>query len=196
MDNILYLDEYINLYNKKNNKLIVQKLYKNTLLNGLIIDKEKFILSYKKILTKNNYNNNFFCENILVITNNLYKNLNKQILKEILEVLGYKKIKFVNELDYLKLEKNKIFINYNFGYFYILYLNKYGNVELNLYKNDYLNKSMINELLKNFKNHKIFIYGKNYQEIENILKKKNLNYYFFEESDNLLINMLISNKNV
>ena len=50
MNNILYLDDYINIYNLKNNKLITIKPYKNTLENGLIIDKDKFNKKLKWII--------------------------------------------------------------------------------------------------------------------------------------------------
>ena len=52
MDNIIYIDDYINLYNKKNHKLIITKPYNNTLRNGFIIDKDKFIKKMNKISSK------------------------------------------------------------------------------------------------------------------------------------------------
>ena len=164
MENILYLDDYINLYNKKINKLLVIKPYKNTLHNGIIINKDKFVKKYKKILEENNINNS--------------------------------NINFISEIKHLDLNKNKIYLNCNNSYFYLLYLNRKGNVELNVYKNDIINKNIINNILKNINKKKIYLYGKNIFEIKNILDSKKIEYYYFEDADNLIIKLMINDKNV
>ena len=60
MNNVLYLDDYINFYNSKNKKIIITKPYKNTLKCGRIIDRDKFIKKFNKIILDNHLNNNLF----------------------------------------------------------------------------------------------------------------------------------------
>jgi len=193
MDNILYLDDYINLYNKRTNKLIIVKPYKNTLRNGFIIDRKKFINKFNKIINENKLKGNFFYENIFIIINNLYSKEYKLFIKEIMESLNYKKIIYINELDYLRIDKKHIYINCNYNYFYFLYTNKIGNIQLNIYKNDEINKKIFNNILKILNKDNIILYGKNYKEFINMMNK-NINYYYFEKSENLIINLLIKSK--
>lgn len=196
MNNILYLDDYINIYNLKNNKLITIKPYKNTLENGLIIDKDKFNKKLKWIINNNKLEKGILSDSITVITNNLYKNIHKEILKKLLEDINYGKVTFINELDFLKLERGKLFINCNNSYFYFLYLNKYGNTELNLYKKDFINLNNLKNIIDILKITEIYLYGKNYNEIKNILNREKINYYYFDDGDNLIIKMLLNNKKV
>lgn len=196
MDNILYLDDYINLYNKKNNMLLIIKPYKNTLRNGIIIDRNKFINKIRKLIKEYNLDGTFFAENISIITSKLHTKEDKILLKEIMDELNYKIVNFVQETDYIKLNKETIYINYNKSYFYILYLNEFGNSEINLYKNDHINNKLISNILGELNSKNIILYGKNIKELENILKKEKIEYYFYEDSDNLLIKILLHNKKV
>lgn len=196
MDNILYLDDYINLYNKKNNMLLIIKPYKNTLRNGIIIDRNKFIKKIRKLIKEYNLDGTFFAENISIITSKLHTKEDKILLKEIMDELNYKIVNFVQETDYIKLNKETIYINYNKSYFYILYLNEFGNSEINLYKNDHINNKLISNILGELNPKNIILYGKNIKELENILKKEKIEYYFYEDSDNLLIKILLHNKKV
>ena len=98
MENILYIDDYINLYNKNINKIIVYKPYKNTLNKGRIIDREKFIKLYSKLLKEYKLNNHIFGNSIKVIINN---NINKEdinLIKIVLEELNYQNIVIIPAL--------------------------------------------------------------------------------------------------
>ncbi|MBE6156586.1 MAG: hypothetical protein E7161_02455 [Firmicutes bacterium] len=196
MDNIIYIDDYINLYNKKNHKLIIAKPYKNTLRNGFVIDKDKFIKKMNKLLENNNLKNSFFNENITIVINNLYKKQDKIFIKEIIEELDYKNIKLLNEIDYLKIDKKVLYINCNKSYFYFLYTNCFGDIETNLYKNDNVNKSLVINIIKHLQKEILVLYGKNYLEISNILQREKIDYYFFEDSENLIIQILLNSKKV
>lgn len=196
MDNILYLDDYINLYNKKNHSLLIIKPYKDTLRNGKIIDRNKFIKKFHKLMEEHNLGSTFFNENISIIINNLHTSEDRLLLKEVMDELNYKNIKFIQETDYIKVNKEITYINYNNSYFYLLYLNKFGNTEVNLYKKDFINNSLIISILKKLNTKNIILYGKNIKELENILKKEKIEYYIYEESDNLLIKILLHNKKV
>ena len=196
MDNILYLDDFINLYSKKNHALIILKPYRNTLRNGMIIDRNKFIKKFQKIIDEYNLGSTFFNENIFIVINNLHTYEDKIFLKDIMEELNYKNIKFIQETEYLKLNKDNIYINYNNSYFYILYINELGKIEVNLYKKDDINNGVIKYIIKSLNAKNIILYGKNIKELENILKKEKIDYYFYDDSDNLLIKFLLHNKKV
>lgn len=192
MDNILYLDDYINLYNKRDNKLIIYKPYKKTLKVGHIINSEKFLKSFRKLLDKNDISNKILSSSISVVINSSYNIEDKKLITTILEELNYKKITFINEINYFNLSKNTVLINCNYSYYILYYLDQLGNVSLNIVDYNIYNFDVILKLLGLLHKKIVILYGKNYQEIENILKKKGINYYFYEEYSNLIIHKLIS----
>ena len=178
MENILYLDEYINLYNIDCNKIIVYKPYKNSLNKGRIINKDKFIKIYNKMLKEYNLNNKIFGSDIKVIINkNIYEE-DKNILINVLENLNYKHIDFVKEDKYLKISKNDLYVVYNYTYFYIYYMDSLGNIKTVMYElNDNI-KLFLSNILESYQKKNIYIYGKNYQELKNILDKEKIDYYY------------------
>ena len=190
---ILYLDDYINLYSKKHHKIIKIIPYKNTLKNGHIIDKEKFIKKMSKFLDEYQINKNIFNNTISIIINNSYSLIDKEVLKEVFELLYYKKINFVQEVNYLDIDKNKLFINYNNSYFYLYSINKNGNIQINIYDNNEINNFLISKIIKLYNKNKVYVFGKNYLKIIKILDENKINYYYFEDSENLFINLLIKN---
>lgn len=192
MENILYLDDYINLYNKNLNKIIISKPYKNTLKYGKIINREKFIKIFNKIKEENNLNNHILSEKISVIINSNYTVEERTLLKDVLEDLNYKNVVFINEIKLLNIDKKELFINFNETYFYFYYINDLGNVILKMYDNDELNRRLIKEMLRiiNLKN--IVIMGKNINELINIIKNFNYNYLYYEDSSNLLIKLFLN----
>ena len=176
MENILYLDDYINLYNKKKDLLIKNIPYKGTLKYGKIIDHIKFIKKYNKILENNKLNKNILGSSILVIINDSYTKEDKRIIKEALENLNYKRVVFKNELEYFKIKKNSILINANQDYINITYLENNGKVKVfNLEYNSFFKEILI-DVLKKFKNKII--------------------YYYFEESENLILSKIILDKHL
>jgi len=191
MENILYLDDYINFYIKKEDKIASIKPYKNTLENGKIIDTKKFIKKFRRIKEEYKLNNFLINEKITIIINSIYNKEDKIILQEVMEELEYKNIIFINELDLIKIDKNSIFINFNYTYFYLYYLNELGNVELKIYQNDLINKKLLINILEIINKNKIIITGKNYNEIINILRKTTYNYFYYEENNYIFINLLL-----
>ena len=196
MENILYLDDFINIYNKKLNKIITIKPYKKTLENGKVIDKLKFIKIFNEYKEKNNLNKSFFNESITIIINNNYRNNDKCLLKEIFEELNYKNIKMINELELIKINKRKLIINFNYDYFYLYYIDYYGKTRTICYENNLINKSLIINIIDFFKKKEIIVLGKNSLELINILEKYNYNYYFYEDYSVLFIKLLLKNKTV
>ncbi len=190
MEDYLYLDDFINLYSKKYNKIIVISPYKETLKYGRIINKDKFIKKMTKVIEEYHLNKNIFNNSIKVIINKNISILDKQNIKEALEILNYKKVKFVQEILYLNMDKKKLYINYNQTYFYLYYINATGNVEIINYDNNKVNKRIIINILNLINKNKIFIYGKCALELVDMLHKHCDNYYYFEEYDNLLLNLI------
>lgn len=196
MENILYLDDYINFYVKKLDKIINIKPYKKTLYNGKIIDRKKFIKNFQKIKDEYKLNNFIFNEKITLIINSTYNKEDKIIFQEIMEELEYKNITFINELEFIKIDKKSIFINFNYSYFYLYYLNEFGNIKLKVYQNDLINKKLLIHIIELINKKQLIITGKNYKELINILKKTNYKYFYYEKNDYLFIHLLLKNKNV
>ena len=193
MEYILYLDDYINLYLKEENKILKIKPYKDTLKNGKVKDNDKFSKIFQQIINKNQLNKGIFNNNILVILNKDYTKIDKLALLNLLEEINYKKIKFKYEYEFLEMRKNKLYLNYNDTYFSIYYIDDLGKIKFNIYENNLINRNLIINILKCLNKKEIFIYGKKYEEVINILNKSKLNYYYFEESDNLILNLLKNN---
>ena len=193
MEYILYLDDYINLYLKEENKILKIKPYKDTLKNGKVKDNDKFSKIFQQIINKNQLNRGIFNNNILVILNKDYTKIDKLALLNLLEEINYKKIKFKYEYEFLEMRKNKLYLNYNDTYFSIYYIDDLGKIKFNIYENNFINRNLIINILKCLNKKEIFIYGKKYEEVINILNKIKLNYYYFEESDNLILNLLKNN---
>ncbi len=192
MENILYLDDYINLYNIDTNKIIVYKPYKNCLNQGRIINKEKFIKVYSKMLKEYDLNNKIFGSDINVIINKNIFLEDKNLIINVLEELNYKHITFIKEDKYLKINKNDLYIIYNYNYFYIYYMDNIGNIKINMYELNIINKEFISKILKQYKKRNIYIYGKNYQELNKILLKEKMDFYYFYDSDNLIIKIILN----
>ena len=193
MENILYLDDYINFYNKKLNKILVIKPYKDTLLNGKIIDRDKFIKRFSKIIVENKLNKNIFNNTITVIINSSYTKEDKKIIIDVLEDLNYKNIKLVNEINYLNVNKNNLVINYNDTYFYFYYQNHKGNIDMLMLPNNNITNVFITDYIKLLKKKNIYLFGKAFLDITSKLDKEKINYYYYEDSTNLIINLILQN---
>ena len=193
MENILYLDDYINFWNKKLNNILVIKPYKNTLLNSHIIDKDKFIKRFNKIIIDNKLNKNIFNNTITIIINSSYTKEDKKVLTDVFEELNYKNIKFINEINYLNVNKNNLIINYNDTYFYFYYQNYKGNIDMLMLPNNNITSVFITDYIKLLKKKNIYLFGKSFLDITSKLDKEKINYYYYEESANLILNLILQN---
>ena len=118
MYNIIYLNDHINYYESKNNKIIKHKPLNDTLKNGLIIDIKKFIKSFKKLLIENNIKPGLFYDKLIIITPPNFSSAYKYLYKEIFNNLNYKIIVFKNEISFYKIAKDYINISSGENYFY------------------------------------------------------------------------------
>jgi len=73
------------------------------------------------------------------------------------------------------------------------YINDLNKVDLITYKKNNVNNSLVINILEYLNKENIIIFGKNYKELINIFKDTNYNYYFYEYSENLFINLLLKN---
>lgn len=184
MYNILYLNDNINYYNSKLNKIIKYKPFVDIIENGIIIDIKKFIKCFKKILNANNIKPGIFYDKLIVITPPNFSNAYKYLYKEIFNNLNFKIIIFKSEISLYKIAKNNINININSNYFYYTKVVN-GKTKSKLYNIQDLD-------LMDFSNKKetYYIYGSNSNKIIEYLEANSLNYYIFENQENYFINKL------
>ena len=190
MENIMYLDDYINLYIQKENKIYIIKPYKDTLENGKIINREKFIKKMTKVFNEKKINK-FFNAEISIIINSLINSEDKKVIEYCLNEINYKKVNFIREEKFLKLDKNSLYINCNQTYINFYYIDYKGNTLIKNYQNDDLNKNIFSEIVQKINKKDIYLYGKNYIEMVDTLEKEAVNYYYFEDSNNLIINLAL-----
>ena len=190
MENIMYLDDYINLYIQKENKIYIIKPYKDTLENGKIINREKFIKKMTKVFNEKKINK-FFNAEISIIINSLINSEDKKVIEYCLNEINYKKVNFIREEKFLKLDKNSLYINCNQTYINFYYIDYKGNTLIKNYQNDDLNKNIFSKIVQKINKKDIYLYGKNYIEMVDTLEKETVNYYYFEDSNNLIINLAL-----
>lgn len=183
MYNILYLNDYINYYSKKINKIIKYTPYSKTVANGLIIDVKRFIKCFKKMLKDNNIKESLFTDNILIITPPNFNNAYKYLYKQIFTSLNFNIIVFKSEINYYKLGKNNVNINIYNDSFYITKTINNKTISV-LYNIEDINNIIINN------KYDYYLYGLYNQEVINYLEKNNLNYYMFEVNENFFIKKL------
>ncbi len=188
---ILYLDDYINIYSNKLKKILVIKPYQKTLKNGFIIDKDKFMQMFIKVLNENKINNNIMGGSITIITNGLTTSFYKENLIKVMEELNYKKIKIINEKTLINIDRNTLFINALYDSLIFYYLDELGKIKSIIYENDFVLKKILISIISNYDKKKIIVVGKNTEEVINLLDKTDYNYYYYENYFNYFIEKLI-----
>lgn len=188
MNNIVYLDDFINIYSKKNKRIIVEES-SDILKKGKIINTRKFIEKFETI-KKSNKLNTLVKDNIYIIINNSYDEAYLNSLKQIFENLNYNKINYIKEEDLLNVNNKNIFINTSLNYFELLYY--YGKELICDYfdLND-LNLKILITII-NFLNLKeIYLFGKNKNIVKSELINNQIKYYEYSSSENLYIKICL-----
>lgn len=127
--NIVYLtDEVIYIKNNKLNEIIKSKIKKGIIKNGRVINKDKFINAFTKIINDNKINNNIFGSTIKIIVNSSYSSIDINNLKEIFTYLNYRKVLIDYESKYYKLKNNNVYLSIYDNYVYLYYLDEYKKV--------------------------------------------------------------------
>lgn len=182
MYNILYLNDLINYYDVKKNKIFKFTPYLNSVRNGIITDVKKFSNCFKKMLKINNIKSGILYDKLIIITPPNFNNALKYIYKEIFNNLNYKFVIFKSELDLYNLSKKNININVNDSYFY--YTDTSSKTSSKVF--DIKDLHLLNYLIDKEKN--VYIYGNNYSTLVKFFDKNNINYYYFEDNENYFIN--------
>lgn len=188
MNNIVYLDDFINIYSKKNKRIIVEES-SDILKKGKIINTRKFIEKFEAI-KKSNKLNTLVKDNIYIITNNSYDEAYLNSLKQIFENLNYNKINYIKEEDLLNVNNKSIFINTSLNYFELLYY--YGKELIcDYFDLNELNLKILITII-NFLNLKeIYLFGKNKNIVKSELINNQIKYYEYSSSENLYIKICL-----
>lgn len=190
-ENILYLDDYINLYISKEQKIIVSKPYKKTIKNGKIVNAKKFISSIERIKKENKIKTSLFKETITIIVNSSYNKEDKNLLKKIMNELNYTEINFINELDLLKIKKDELYILYEYSYYRLYYLNDLKKIKMLEYERNEVNNELLDKIITMLKKDKIFISGKDTYKLVETMDKE-YNFFYYEDFNNLFIRLLLN----
>lgn len=188
--NILYIDDYLNYYSEEINEIIKIKPYKKTICNGMVINREKFIKLFSKVLKEKGINNNFIKGEITLIVNN-NSILYKEDMQRILEELNYRKVHFINEKSLINIDAKTVFISANNNYINVYYLDNLGKIKTDLYPWNSAIRDNFLDIIFSFQKSKYVLVGKNAKEIKNLFNETD-NYYYYENYSNYFIDKLIS----
>ncbi len=148
-----------------NDNTYTEKVIRKSICYGKIYNTDIFIKSFANILKKHKLNKGMLNNNIYVILDPNYSQLEIEALKYCLEKLSFNKINFINVLDFHKFKKNNIFIIIHKNYLHISYLNYKQRIEsvfvdFRLFSNN--TKILCNCISSLIKKKKIIIFGFNH----------------------------------
>mgnify|MGYP003501318112 CR=1 FL=1 len=83
----------------------------NSVDNYKVINKEDFIIDLTTILNKLKINQTIITNNVDIIIDNTYSELEKEVLSNIFTELSFNKIKFIELTNIFKLQPNEILID-------------------------------------------------------------------------------------
>ncbi len=174
--NILYItDNKLYLYNYKKDNIIKYKIGNNIVNGGRIVNPDKFIKAYEKLIQDNHLNNSLFGETIKIIINSNNNASDIVLLKNIFASFNYRHTYIENETKYYKLNTSNAYLNIFDNYVILTFQNEYKKTEsFVIYTNLFLNTDDLMEYLK---------YRLNDRELYLLGDGDTLNYIFdnFEE---------------
>ena len=189
-NNIMYLvDNYIYLSNKGH--IIKHSLDNNILNNGRIANIKLFIEQYNKLLDKNRISLGIFNEVIDVIINPSYTKADIEVLKNILNSIGYHKVNTINEFRLYKLNKSNAYFNYNNEYYILSFINMYDKKESYLIEANLLTEKELIKVIKHKINNKdLLVFGLN-DNIDMFINNFK-NGYHFNNDETYLIDLFFT----
>ena len=139
------------------------------LLNYKVINKQLFCEEFNKIIEENKINNRILTDNINIIIDDTFKEIDKENLKTILKELSFNKILFINGINIFHLDDNELLINISENNIKFYYYSKILNINIYFKKYKQILNTYIKEILKKYNIKIIKIYG-DYKDINNIAK--------------------------
>lgn len=112
--------------------------------NYKIINKEIFIFETINLLKENNINTSILTDNLNIITDNTYSNLERELIEKIFIELSFNKINFMDITKILNIKKNELLIDLSTNNIKLYYLNEV--IDQKIYFNKY--KQILNILLR------------------------------------------------
>lgn len=166
--NLLYLvDNKIIYYAEKNACLLIKQIPSKILCLGKIAEPKDFDKYLKIFIKENKIISGYFKETVTVIIDDTYTTIDKNMLKDILEVNNFKVVKYINEKNFFEPKRGEVIIILNEAYKKV-YVKKGEHIELMLISSSiFNNKDLFVYLNEKYKSHKKILI-KN----ENLLKVK------------------------
>lgn len=165
----------------------------NSVDNYKIINKEIFINDISKLFKKLKINQSIITDNIDIIIDNTYTEIEKEIIEYIFKELSFNKITFLEITDIFKLQKNEVLIDISKNNIKIYYLNEV--LEQKIYFDQHIQylKLLLRKilLLHNIKNIKLFGNSCNNKEIINTIEKiSNSLVYIYSQPNQVPLQLL------
>ncbi len=151
------------------NKHQLQKYPLSSVENYKVINKQLFCEEFNKIIEENKINNRILTDNINIIIDDTFKEIDKENLKTILKELSFNKILFINGINIFHLDDNELLINISENNIKFYYYSKILNINIYFKKYKQILNTYIKEILKKYNIKIIKIYG-DYKDINNIAK--------------------------
>ena len=136
--------------------------------NYKFINQQLFYEELSNIINENNINNHLLTDNINIIIDNTYTNLELDNIKSIFKELSFNKITFINLINIFHLNKNELLIDISNNIIKIYYNNDIININIYFNKYKQLISIYLKELLKKENINIIKVFG-DYKEINNII---------------------------
>lgn len=165
---------------------VIQNSLKDVIYQGFIIDKEKFMDSFLKIIKKEKIKNKLFGDTITILKNAFYSSSDIFFLDSIFNELGFIKVNYWDIHPFLS-DDHATYIEINESYM-IVYLDKDIYLDLKYFKDI---PTILGCLKYYFKDY-IILFGMN-KNIPNI-KLKNFDIYYLEEPKNYILKSLLKVK--
>ena len=151
------------------NKHQLQKYPLSSVESYKVIHKQIFCEEFNKIIEENKINNRILTDNINIIIDDTFKEIDKENLKTILKELSFNKILFINGINIFHLDDNELLINISENNIKFYYYSKILNINIYFKKYKQILNTYIKEILKKYNIKIIKIYG-DYKDINNIAK--------------------------
>lgn len=162
---------------------VIKNILKDVICRGFIVDKEKFMDAFLKIVKKEKIKSNLFGDNITILKSAFYTVADIFFLETIFNELGFIKIKYLEMKDFFSDDK-ATYVEINDSYM-VLYLDNAIYLDLNYFKDI----PMIFWYFKKYFGDYLILFGSN-KNISKI-KAKELDIYYVEQPEMFILTSLL-----